>query len=267
MSTEEEDTENTDADAEGETETGESDIREEIDAEEESMSEKASAVEADAEDTREVKEAKKAEVDAGYETQPATKVERDATDGPRIDADDADFGDESGAVETDAPEGMIAGEEGEPADRGEIEEVVDAIPAEGVEERTDDSTREESETGWTDEDGREAAGGPGERIVEFLRAADRPDHLASDIAAALDLARGAVRTELQTLENDDRVEEVDAGTDVRWVAPGRADEPDSEVGSEPEASPDEGSREGEADDAEADDAEADEGPPDGEETE
>lgn len=57
-----------------------------------------------------------------------------------------------------------------------------------------------------------------ERIVSFLRTADRPRQAASDVAAALDLTRGAVRTGLQTL--------TDEGTTARWATPDRVGESD-----------------------------------------
>jgi hypothetical protein len=41
---------------------------------------------------------------------------------PQVDAEDADFGAEDAQTETDAPEGMVSGEEGLPSDRGDPEE-------------------------------------------------------------------------------------------------------------------------------------------------
>lgn len=46
----------------------------------------------------------------------------DAEGRPRVDAEEADFGAEDGQTETDAPEGMVSGEEGLPSDRGDPEE-------------------------------------------------------------------------------------------------------------------------------------------------
>lgn len=80
----------------------------------------------------------------------------------------------------------------------------------------------------TDEDGGGKAGGAavGERIVSFLRTVDRPRQAASDVAAALDLTRGEVRTGLQRLADAERVVRVDEGPTARWATPDRAHEPD-----------------------------------------
>jgi hypothetical protein len=72
------------------------------------------------------------------------------------------------------------------------------------------------------------------RVVEFLRTAERPRHLASEVSAALDLPRGRVRTRLQALADDGRVVRTDAERTARWAVPDRADEPEPEPGSEPE---------------------------------
>lgn len=64
------------------------------------------------------------------------------------------------------------------------------------------------------------------RVVEFLRTADRPRLLASEVATALDVPRGRVRTRLQALADDGRVVRVDDGTTARWAVPDRTDEPE-----------------------------------------
>jgi hypothetical protein len=68
------------------------------------------------------------------------------------------------------------------------------------------------------------------RVVEFLRTAERPRHLASEVSAALDLPRGRVRTRLQALADDGRVARTDAERTARWAVPDRADEPEEDVG-------------------------------------
>lgn len=72
------------------------------------------------------------------------------------------------------------------------------------------------------------------RVVEFLRTAERPRHLASDVSAALDLPRGRIRTRLQALADDGRVVRIDAERTARWAVPDRADEPEPEPESDPE---------------------------------
>jgi len=74
-----------------------------------------------------------------------------------------------------------------------------------------------------------------ERVVEFLGTADRPRSLASEVAAALDLPRGRVRTGLQALADADRVVRVDADGAARWAVPHRVDEPDPPVDAEDDA--------------------------------
>jgi hypothetical protein len=67
-----------------------------------------------------------------------------------------------------------------------------------------------------------------ERIIESLRTADRPRHLASEVSEALDLPRGRVRTRLQALADDGRVVRTDEERTARWAVPARADEPEPE---------------------------------------
>jgi hypothetical protein len=67
-----------------------------------------------------------------------------------------------------------------------------------------------------------------ERVVQFLRTAERPRHLASEVSVALDLPRGRVRTRLQALADDGRVVRTDDERTARWAMPGRADEPEPE---------------------------------------
>lgn len=74
-----------------------------------------------------------------------------------------------------------------------------------------------------------------ERVVSFLRSSDRPRHVASDVAVALDLTRGRVRTGLQTLADEGRVVRTDDGTTARWAVTDRADEPDAVPGAERDA--------------------------------
>lgn len=88
----------------------------------------------------------------------------------------------------------------------------------------------EREGGNAGEDGDDRDDEADERVLEFLRTADRPRQLASDVAAALDVARGRVRTRLQALADEDRVVRTRAGTTARWAVPERTDEPDPVAG-------------------------------------
>ena len=72
-----------------------------------------------------------------------------------------------------------------------------------------------------------------ERVLAFLRTADRPRHLASDVAAALDLPRGRVRTRLGSLAAAGRVVRTDTERTARWAVPDRADEPEPTAGPDP----------------------------------
>ena len=85
------------------------------------------------------------------------------------------------------------------------------------------------------EDGNGTGTAVDERVVAFLGTADRPRHLASEVAAALDLPRGRVRTGLQALADADRVVRVDADGAARWAVPHRVDEPDPPVDAEDDA--------------------------------
>lgn len=78
----------------------------------------------------------------------------------------------------------------------------------------------------TDDQERTDATDADRRVVELLRATDRPRLLASEVAAALDVPRGRVRTRLQALADDGRVVRVDDGTTARWAVPDRTDEPE-----------------------------------------
>ena len=85
-----------------------------------------------------------------------------------------------------------------------------------------------------------------ERVVEFLGTADRPRQLASEVATALDLARGRVRTRLQALSDEGRVVRVDAAGTARWAVPDRADEPEpADEAADDAPSPDPGTDPGE----------------------
>ena len=90
----------------------------------------------------------------------------------------------------------------------------------------------------TDDRGSTDASDADRRVVELLRTADRPRLLASEVAAALDVPRGRVRTRLQRLADDRRVVRVDDGTTARWAVPDRTDEPES--GSEADTTEDDG---------------------------
>lgn len=64
-----------------------------------------------------------------------------------------------------------------------------------------------------------------ERIVSLLESADRPRRTASDVAEALGLSRGRVRTGLQTLADEGRVVRTDEGTTAWWAASERTGDP------------------------------------------
>jgi hypothetical protein len=71
---------------------------------------------------------------------------------------------------------------------------------------------------------------PEERIVSLLESREEPRSVASDVARALDLPRGRVRTGLQTLADEGRVVRTDEDTTAWWAAPDRDGDPDPAEG-------------------------------------
>ena len=93
-------------------------------------------------------------------TDDRTEDEASVVEGrPRVDAEDADFGAEDAQTETDSPEGMVSGEEGLPADRGDPEE---GAASDAESEPPDAEVDTDAESDSRDEDGNGAEEPDGE---------------------------------------------------------------------------------------------------------
>lgn len=99
-----------------------------------------------------------------------------------------------------------------------------------------------------------------ETIMEVLTDSDAPRLTTTEVADELPLARGTVRSRLQSLADEGRLDREREGRDVVWFLPERADE----VPPEPVADPDPGDGDEEDDDPAAEsgpDGDAEDGSP------
>jgi len=112
-----------------------------------------------------------------------------------------------------------------------------------------------------------------ETIMEVLAGSEEPRLTTTEIAGELPLARGTVRSRLQTLADEGRLDREREGRDVVWFLPERADEspaaaePETEPGAESETEGEEAGESGEREPGEREPDEDDQTGTDGSTTE